>query len=587
MGVMASKHDAGMSISQRRLLIIALNTITILSFLWINFIVFMRSKYTLLDMIIVLCGTICIPWPIVNFWNSATGLCVILFGNAAQSVYPYFRPRDPLSKLRSTTALAIFMRNENPGPVFDRLYAMHESLQQTNCLKYFRFVLLSDTDHVDVARSEEEVFAQHAASLSEGMAKSLLYRRRDRNTGYKAGNLKDYLDNHSKGDDFFVTLDSDSVMSGDLLVQLVSSMEENPLIGLLQTIVIGMPAVSAFTRLFQFGLRHGVRTYNMGFSWWAHDCALYWGHNAIIRTDAFHKHCMLPKLPGEPPLGGYILSHDLLEAMFMRRGGYEVRVLPIETESYETNPPTFLDFLRRELRWSQGTMKYWFMLSEPSIHPINRFQVYQTLTTYIGQACCVLATLACIAREVIGEPSVIQMSLVFGWTPHLALAAFGMFPKLAGVFEVMTTSSRRYGGSFRCILSTLVELFLMTFIAPITALAVALFLFGLLRGESISWDGQNRDRLGLSWRDSFRVLWPQTILGLGILLAVRGTAELAWAVPSAVGLLLAIPVAVITASSRFGDAITSMRLFEIPEEIELPPLLSKLIPAGVGLKKRI
>ncbi|KAK1501054.1 glucans biosynthesis glucosyltransferase H [Colletotrichum abscissum] len=561
MCVVASNRDAWMSVSQRRFLVIALNSITILPFLWINFIVFVRSKHTLLDTVIVLCGTICIPRPFVSFWNSAIGLCIILFGSAERSVYPYFRPRGPLSKLRSTTALTIFMRNEDPGPVLDRLYAMYESLQQTNCLEHFCFVLLSDTDHVDVARSEERVFAQHAVSLSEGMAKPLFYRRRDRNTGYKAGNLKDYLDNHSKGDDFFVTLDSDSAMSGDILIRLVSSMEENPLIGLLQTIVIA----------------GGLATAR----------ALYWGHNAIIRTDAFHKHWMLPKLPGEPPLGGYILSHDLLEAMFMRRGGYEVRVLPIETESYETNPPTFLDFLRRELRWCQGTMQYWFMLSEPGIHPISRFQVYQTLTTYIGQACCVFMTLACITKEVIGEPSVIQLSLVFGWTPHLALAAFGIFPKLAGVFEAVTTSSRRYGGSLRCILSSFVELFLMTFIAPITALAVALFLCGLLKGKSITWDGQNRDRLGLSWRDSFRVLWPQTVLGFGVLLAVRGTAELAWAIPSAVGLLLAIPVAVITASPRFGDAITSMRLFEIPEEIELPLLLSKLLPAGFKAKKRI
>ncbi|KAK1623090.1 glucans biosynthesis glucosyltransferase H [Colletotrichum phormii] len=573
-----------MSIPQRRLLVVALNSITILPFLWINFLIFMRSKFTLLDINILLCGTICIPWPIVSFWNSAIGLCIILFGNAEKSVYPYFRPRGLLPELTSTAALAIFMRNEDPIPVFDRLYAMQESLQQTGCLKHFRFVLISDTDHLDVAQMEHEAFAQHAAYLSKGMAKSPIYRRRDRNTGYKAGNLKDYLDNHSKADDFFVTLDSDSAMSGDLLCRLVSSMERNPHIGLLQTIVIGMPAVSAFTRLYQFGLRHGVRTYNMGFSWWAHDCALYWGHNAIIRTKAFHEHCMLPKLPGKPPLGGYILSHDLLEAMSMRRGGYEVRVLPIETESYETNPPTFLDFLRRELCWCQGTMQYWFMLSEPGIHPISRFQVYQTLTTYIGQACCVLMTLACVAKEVMGEPSVVQMSLVFSWTLHLVLAAFGMFPKLAGVFEVVTTSSRRYGGSLRCILSTLMEMFLMTLIAPITAVAVAVFLGGLLRGKSITWDGQNCDRLGLSWCDSFRVLWPQTVLGFEILLAVQGTATLAWVIPSAVGLLLAVPIAVITASSHFGNMVTSMRLFEIPEETQLPPLLPELIPTR--LKRR-
>ncbi|KAJ3957200.1 hypothetical protein N0V92_006232 [Colletotrichum tropicale] len=139
-------------------------------------------------------------------------------------------------------------------------------------------------------------------------------------------------------------------MSGELLSRMVFSMEKQPQIGLLQTLVVGMPAVSGFTRIYQFGLRHSLRAYNTGFSWWAADCTLYWGHNAIIRKKAFHENCMLPKSPGGPPLGGYILSHDLMEAMLMRRAGYEARLLPIETESYETNPPTFLDYIRRELR---------------------------------------------------------------------------------------------------------------------------------------------------------------------------------------------------------------------------------------------
>ncbi|KXH44626.1 glucans biosynthesis glucosyltransferase H [Colletotrichum salicis] len=128
MSVVASNRNAGMSIPQRRLLVVALNSITILHFISINFLIFMRSKFTLLDVIILLCGTICIPWPIVSFWNSAIGLCIILFGNAEQSAYPYFRPRGPLPEFTSMTALAIFMRSEDSIPVFDRLYAMHENL---------------------------------------------------------------------------------------------------------------------------------------------------------------------------------------------------------------------------------------------------------------------------------------------------------------------------------------------------------------------------------------------------------------------------------------------------------------------------
>ena len=43
----------------------------------------------------------------------------------------------------------------------------------------------------------------------------------------------------------------------------------------------------------------------------------------------------------------------------MRRAGYEVRVLPEEGASWEENPPTLLEFIRRDLRWAQGNMQYW------------------------------------------------------------------------------------------------------------------------------------------------------------------------------------------------------------------------------------
>ena len=66
----------------------------------------------------------------------------------------------------------------------------------------------------------------------------------------------------------------------------------------------------------------------------------------------------MPRLPGRPPLGGWILSHDQVEAALMRRAGYEVRVIPVEGPSWEDNPPTLLDFTRRDLRWCQGNMQY-------------------------------------------------------------------------------------------------------------------------------------------------------------------------------------------------------------------------------------
>ena len=110
-----------------------------------------------------------------------------------------------------------------------------------------------------------------------------------------------------------------------------------------------------FARVFQFGMRLGMRSYTLGTAWWQGDCGPYWGHNAIMRLAPFIAHCELPVLPGDGPLGGHVLSHDQVEAALMRRAGYDVRVLPDEGLSLEENPPTLMEFIRRDLRWCRAT----------------------------------------------------------------------------------------------------------------------------------------------------------------------------------------------------------------------------------------
>ena len=51
----------------------------------------------------------------------------------------------------------------------------------------------------------------------------------------------------------------------------------------------------------------------------------------------------------------------------MRRAGYEVRVLPVEDGSWEENPPTMLDFAKRDVRWCQGNMQYVKLLDLPGL----------------------------------------------------------------------------------------------------------------------------------------------------------------------------------------------------------------------------
>ena len=71
---------------------------------------------------------------------------------------------------------------------------------------------------------------------------------------------------------------------------------------------------SLFARIQQFASSVYGPLYTAGLAFLQGPDGNYWGHNAIIRVHAFMQHCGLPGLPGQPPFGGEIMSHDFVEA---------------------------------------------------------------------------------------------------------------------------------------------------------------------------------------------------------------------------------------------------------------------------------
>src|SRR5256885_15825894 len=121
------------------------------------------------------------------------------------------------------------------------------------------------------------------------------------------------------------------------------------------------------SRLLQFGARLQGPMLSSGLAFWQLGESNYWGHNAIVRLQPFARHCTLPHLPGKPPLGGEILSHDFVEAAFMRRAGYEVRQLPELIGSWEAMPANLIDYAARDRRWTQGNLQHARVLGSPEI----------------------------------------------------------------------------------------------------------------------------------------------------------------------------------------------------------------------------
>src|SRR5262249_3880461 len=144
----------------------------------------------------------------------------------------------------------------------------------------------------------------------------IYYRARPENIGKKAGNIADWVQRFGAAYQSFVILDADSVMSGALLVELQLAMASNPRLALLQTVPRLVGGGTLFARLQQFAVAFYGPVVAAGFAAWHQQSGNYWGHNAIVRTQAFAQAAGLPVLPGRPPLGGHIQSHDFVEAAF-------------------------------------------------------------------------------------------------------------------------------------------------------------------------------------------------------------------------------------------------------------------------------
>jgi len=255
--------------------------------------------------------------------------------------------------------------------------------------------------------------------------------------------------------------------------------------------------------------------------------------------------------------------------VLLRRAGYEVRVIPFETESFEDNPPTLLDFTRRDLRWCQGNMQYWRFLLASGLKPMSRFQVFSAIMMYLGAPAWMAMIAACLGK--IWQDDLTGVDAGFAIVMFFTMVMVSLVPKLMGLLDVALTKGgvARYGGAGRFALGGLVETLFSMVLAPVVAFRVTLFLIGLVFGRMVSWTGQNRDAYALSVRDAVEGLWMQTAFGALILgvVALLSPHAVVWTLPVSGALILAIPFALITASPAAGRTLTSLRLFATPEEL--------------------
>lgn len=539
-----------------------------------------HDGWSIVDAGLLVSFALAAPWGVLNIWNGAFGLWAKHFSREGlKGAAPYMAAGDMETPVTAKTAVLMTICNEDPQRALSRFAIVRDSVERTGEGGTFSWFILSDTRDAAIAEEEERAFAAWKAAAGAG-GERLFYRRRSSNEGYKAGNVREFCETHGANFEFMINLDADSLMTGETIVRMVRIGQAWPKIGILQSLMCGAPTSSAFARMFQFGMRNGMRPYTVGSAWWNGDCGPYWGHNALVRIAPFREHCHLPELPGKPPFGGRILSHDQVEAVMMRRAGFEVRVTPLESGSYEDNPPTLTEFARRDSRWCQGNLQYFKLLAIlKGIEPASRFQLVWAILMFASlPAMTVMIALAAL-KPLDGENLSLFPATSALWF-YIVFFFLFLSPKIFGFVDVALTKGgvASYGGVWKFLAGCVSETMFAMLLLPITTFHTSVFIFGLAFGKSVSWGGQSRDPRAVSFTEALAHFWPQTVFGL-ILLALAAVFAPAMIIPGlaiAAGYLLAVPFAMLTASKALGGWMEKTRLCGIPEEFKTPPEIAAI-----------
>lgn len=609
-----------------RTILILLTAATTAAATWGFVELFAADGFGVLDGVLTGLFVILFVWISLSFWTATMGFIQCLRKYDPHAIIKVKSNIAPVKGPLPRTALLMPVYNEDSARTFAGLAAIHESLRATGEGHAFDIFVLSDTTDPDKWIAEEQAWARFKASV-EGTGGQVYYRRRHRNLHRKAGNISDWCRRWGAHYKYFLILDADSVMAGVTLVEMTRRMEADDRIGILQAPPMPVNRGSLFARCQQFAASVYGEIFTTGFALWTQVDGNYYGHNAIIRTEAFIKYCGLPDLPGKAPLGGEILSHDFVEAALIRRAGYKVQIAHDLPGSYEECPTTLIDFAKRDQRWCQGNLQHLRLMFAYGFHPISRIHLGMGAMSYLSSPLWLLFMLVggIVAAsshvpqradapeplpvvEALGEEPVAVDTLpepapeaevaaepveddTFGgavWAmlqTHRALVIFGstmlllLLPKLWSFLLLLVHREKlaAHGGEGKAAVSVFIETVVSVLVAPILMAFHSTFVVVTLMGHSVHWGPQRRNETGVGLHEAFDAHGGHTVAGLAAAVATWTLAPSLfwWLTPIFFSLILSVPISIVLSSAALGQKARNAGLLLIPEETHAPRVLER------------
>jgi membrane glycosyltransferase len=529
-------------------------------------------------------------WITGAFWTALAGLLVRLRGGDPVSLKPEELAGRPLV---GRTAIVMPIYNEETARVIAGLDVIWSSLTRLPEQKAFDLFILSDTRKLEVAAAEETAWRELAAR--HHARGRIFYRRRAENAGRKAGNIADFVRAWGGAYDYAIVLDADSIMSGEALVMLARLMEAHPQVGIVQALPIPAGRETLFARLIQFAARLSSPMLASGLTWWQLGDGNYWGHNAILRLKPFAAFCDLPRLPGAAPLGGEILSHDFVEAAFMRRAGFQVWLVPDDSGSWEEVPSNIIDYAARDRRWAQGNLQHLGLLPMRGLNWLSRLHLLTGVLSYASSPLWLLVLLLSSTVVILDAIHGYQYfkpgsyALFPSWPQYrdgeivalLSITVAVLFlPKFFGALLALKDARLRrgFGGGVRLFASLGIEQFFSILLAPAMMLFHTTFVVTTLAGKPVVWHAQERGDRGIGVLEALmRHKWHLAIgIAWGAVILTFAPRYIWWLAPVLAGMVLAVPLTVVTSRAGVGVWLRKHRLLLTPEETEPPMELAAL-----------
>jgi membrane glycosyltransferase len=285
---------------------------------------------------------------------------------------------------------------------------------------------------------------------------------------------------------------------------------------------------SIFSAFLSFGQEVSQRLYTTANSR-IFDNGVFYGSGALIKCNYFRQ-IHIPK---------HVLSHDIWETAYLQNAGFRT-VNCEDIITYEHFPKSFLEMIKREIRWTKGSLQSFYALFLPNISTSMRLNILHPIYNYIAQPIFALWLITGIINQQTLIPGV--KLIVFTNEKYLFyIFLFVIAVLILHRWIIIKNLNDLKNSIYEAFFSTLLYLNGVIY----ATLGVLNTLFQINNKE---WQPTNKGKSQVSLLDSIKMFWLSSLIGLILLylfLFQRFTA-LAFSLPLIISFTLSVPLAYAT-----------------------------------------